>query len=48
MLHRDLGIAPQNKIPLEKLEAATHSKNPIIRRRAQFAKNAKGFNHGDS
>lgn len=48
MLHRDLGIEPSNKIPLAKLELAIHSKNPSVRRRAQFAKNARGFNHGGS
>lgn len=37
-LHRDLGVPQGKKIPKAKVEAATHSKNPTIRRRANLAK----------
>lgn len=45
-LHRDLGVPQGQPIPAAKLAAAKKSKNPKIRRRATFAENAKGFNHG--
>lgn len=46
-LHRDLGVPEGEKIPPAKLEAATHSENPTIRRRANLAKTMKGFHHGE-
>lgn len=39
LLHRDLGIPEGQPIPISKLEAAKHSKDPAIRRRANFAIN---------
>lgn len=45
MLHRDLGVPQGQPIPAAKLEAATHSKNPAVAKRAQFAENAKHFDH---
>ena len=44
MLHRDLGVSPGNKIPVAKLEKAKHSRNPAIRKRANFALNFGGHN----
>lgn len=45
LLHKDLGVPAGESIPASKLAAALHSKNPAVRKRAVFAKNAKGFNH---
>lgn len=47
-LHRDLGIPEGQKIPAAKLEAATHSSNPKIARRAELAETMKGFHHKKS
>jgi len=46
LLHKDLHVPQGQKIPASKLQAAEHSKDPKIRRRAQFAENAKHWNHG--
>lgn len=43
-LHRDLGYAPGNKIPVAALEKAKRSRNPAIRKRANFALNFGGHN----
>ena len=40
-LHKDLGVAAGDKIPAKKLDAATHSENPTIRRRANLAETLK-------
>jgi hypothetical protein len=40
-----LGVPEGKPIPESKLEAAAHSKNPTERKRAQFALNAKKWNH---
>lgn len=44
-LHKALGIPAGQKIPLSKEEKATHSRNPTLRREAQFAINARRFKH---
>src|SRR5262249_49806067 len=46
LLHSDLGVPQGQPIPAAKLEAAKHSSSPAIRRRANFAENAKPFHHG--
>ena len=38
-LHRALGVPQGEKISKSKLTAALHSKNPKVRKKAQFAKN---------
>ena len=40
-LHRDLGVPQGKPIPAAKLEAATHSTDPKVRRRAALAKTLK-------
>ena len=40
-LHKDLGVPQGKPIPADKLEAATHSPNPQVRRRANLAKTLK-------
>lgn len=45
LLHKDLGVPADQPIPAAKLEAATHSSDPKVKRRAVFAKTAKGWNH---
>jgi hypothetical protein len=42
-LHRELGVAPDKKIPAKKLQKAEHSKNPTIRKEANLAKTLKGL-----
>lgn len=44
-LHKDLGVPAGQPIPAGKLEKALDSNNPAVRKRAQFAENAKHFNH---
>lgn len=43
-LHSALGVPQGDKIPATKLEAATHSDNPTIRKEANLAETLKGFN----
>jgi hypothetical protein len=40
-LHRQLGVPEGKKIPAAKLEAAAHSDNPLLRKRAALAKTLK-------
>lgn len=40
-LHKDLGIPKGKKIPAKKLEKATHSKSPTVRKEANLAKTLK-------
>lgn len=47
-LHRELGVPEGEKIPAGKLEAATHSSNPEIKRDAIRAETMKKWNHGGS
>ncbi len=44
MLHEDLGIPQGEKIPMGKVMSAMNSPSPAVRRRANFAKNAKKWN----
>jgi hypothetical protein len=37
-LHRSLGVSEGEKIPAAKIEAASHSDNPTLRKRATLAK----------
>ncbi len=45
-LHRELGIPEDQKIPADRLEAATHSRNPEVRRDAIRAETMKKWHHG--
>lgn len=40
-LHKSLHVAQGDKIPDRKLQKAVHSLNPLTRKRAQAAENAK-------
>jgi hypothetical protein len=42
-LHRSLGIKQGQKIPAAKIEKATHSSNPTLRRRAILAQTLKSM-----
>lgn len=42
-LHKTLGVKQGSKIPVKKLSQALKSKNPLERKRAQFAKNVKSW-----
>ena len=44
-LHRELGVKVGTKIPASKIEAATHSKDPTVRRDAIRAKTFAGWKH---
>lgn len=46
LLHKALGVKPGQKIPESALVHAEHSKNPRIRKEAQFAENARHWKHG--
>jgi len=45
-LHRELGISEDKKIPEDRLQSATHSRNPEIRRDAIHAQTMKKWHHG--
>lgn len=45
LLHKDTKTPAGKKIPLSKIKAAEHSKDKKVRARAQFADNARSFNH---
>ena len=45
LLHKQLGVPQGQPIPASKLQAAANSSNAATRKRAQFAINAKGWNH---
>ena len=45
-LHRSLGVPEGQKIPAKKLNAAMHSDNPTIAKRARLAKTLKSFHKG--
>lgn len=42
-LHKALGVATDKKIPEKKLEKATHSKNPLTKKRANLAETLRKF-----
>ena len=42
-LHRSLGVPEGQKIPAGKIEKATHSDNPKVRKQANLAKTLKGM-----
>lgn len=42
-LHRSLGVPQGQPIPAGKIEAATHSSNPKVRRQANLAQTLKGM-----
>lgn len=42
-LHRSLGVPEGEKIPAKKIEAATHSSSPKVRKQANLAKTLKGL-----
>lgn len=39
LLHEDLGIPQGQRIPISRIITAEHSKDPAVRKRAQFADN---------
>jgi hypothetical protein len=45
-LHRELGVKQGEKIPHAKIEAATHSDNPKLRKRAFLAETLAHMHHG--
>ena len=44
-LHRSLGVPQGKKIPAAKLDAATHSDNPTLKRRAVLAETFRHAHH---
>lgn len=44
-LHKQLHVPMDKSIPAKKLEKATHSENPTLRKRAILARTLKGFHH---
>lgn len=45
LLHKNLGVPEGQPIPASALMKAMSSKDPAIRKRANFAKNAKNWSH---
>jgi hypothetical protein len=43
LLHKDLNVPAGQRIPPGKLAEALHSESAAVRKRAVFAKNAKGW-----
>lgn len=44
-LHRDLGVPEGQKLTDAEIEQGLKSKDPAVRLRARFAKNARKFKH---
>lgn len=44
-LHKEMGVPAGKKIPAAKLEKATHSKNPTLKKRAVLAETLKKMHH---
>ena len=44
-LHKSLGVPQGQKIPLSRIESALRSSDPTLKKRAQFAMNARKFKH---
>ena len=44
-LHKSLGISADKKIPAKALTKAADSSSPLMRKRANFAINARKWNH---
>ena len=44
-LHKQLGVAEGKKIPTGRLAKAAHSSDPLLKKRAVFAENAKHWAH---
>jgi hypothetical protein len=44
-LHRMLGVKKGKKIPAKRLAAATHSRNPLLARRARLAQTLSHMRH---
>lgn len=42
-LHKELGVAPDKKIPERKIEKAAHSKNIVLKKEAILAETLKGM-----
>lgn len=40
-LHKELDVPEDKNIPVAKIDKATKSNNPLLRKRAQFAKNMR-------
>jgi hypothetical protein len=45
-LHRELGVDPDKPIGAARIETATHSRSPEIRRDAIRAQTMEGWHHG--
>ena len=45
LLHKDLGVKAGEKIPMSSILAKLHAKSPAVRKRANFARNARKWNH---
>lgn len=45
LLHKDLGVNQGKKLTLSQEKKALHSKDPAVRKRANFAINARKFHH---
>lgn len=45
LLHQKLGVPQGQPIPQSKLQGALHSNSPALRKEANFAENAKHFDH---
>lgn len=44
-LHKALDVPMGQKIPMGKIEKAAAGASPTVRKEAQFAENARGWNH---
>ena len=45
LFHKDTGTKPGHKIPEAKIQQKLHSPDAAVRKRAQFAENAKHWHH---
>lgn len=45
LFHHETGVPEGHKIPLADIKREEHSSDPKVRKEAQFADNARHFNH---
>jgi oligoendopeptidase F len=45
LLHKNLGVSKKKKLTMDQIMHALHSQDPDVRKRAQFAKNARSWKH---
>lgn len=45
LLHKNLGVSKKKKLTMDQIMSALHSQDPDVRKRANFARNARKWKH---